>query len=123
MRSLGPFLRSFVYAGRGVVEMFRTQRNPRVQAALMLVAVVLGIVLKIDRIEWAIFALASALVLALEGANTAIEAVTDLASPEQHPLARRAKDCAAGAVLLAAIGAAIVGLFIFGPKLLRLFAP
>jgi len=74
----------------------------------------------ITRIEWCAVVAAIGLVVTAEGVNTAIEAVVDLASPEQHPLAGRAKDVAAGAVLLAAVTAAVIGLLVFGPRLLAL---
>lgn len=86
------------------------------------VAVVLvttaGIWLEISRTEWCICLLLFGLILALEMVNTAIEAVTDLASEEYHPLAKKAKDTAAGAVLIAAVAAAAIGMIIFLPKLL-----
>jgi diacylglycerol kinase len=75
-------------------------------AAIVLVA---GAILRLSALGWAIVVLAIALVLAAELANTAIEAVVDLASPDEHPLARRAKDVAAAGVLVASAGAAAAG--------------
>lgn len=69
-------------------------------------------------VEWALVIGAIALVWTAEALNTAVESVADLASPERHPLAGRAKDAAAGAVLVASIGAALIGMCIFGPKIL-----
>ena len=74
-----------------------------------------GVLLGISRLEWALVALAVAGVWTAELVNTAIEALTDLASPAYHPLAGKAKDVAAGAVLLAALGALAVGALVFGP--------
>ncbi len=71
---------------------------------------------QLSRTEWCIIVLAVVAVWTAEALNTAFEFLTDVASPEFHPLAGKAKDVAAGAVLLAAIGAVIIGLFIFGPK-------
>ena len=104
----------------GVREVFRTERNLRIHAAAGTAAVALGAWLGLERWEWVAVALCLALVPALECANTALEAAVDLASPARHPLAKRAKDCAAGAVLLAALGAVAVGVLVFGPKLATL---
>jgi diacylglycerol kinase len=113
-------LRSFVFAGAGIVFLFR-QRNAQVHAAAMVLVVALGLWLGLSRIEWAIVVLTIAAVLAGEGFNTAIEAVVDLASPQFHPLAKRAKDVAAGAVLLSAIAAVVIAILIFGPHIWQLF--
>jgi diacylglycerol kinase len=114
------FLRSFVYAGAGLWEALRTQRNMRVHAAAALLAVLLGVVLRISPVEFAVVFLAIGGVLVAEMINTVAEAVVDLATREYHPLARVAKDVAAGAVLLSAIIAVIVALFIYLPPLLHL---
>ena len=76
--------------------------------------------MKITCAEWLAVIAAIGLVWTAEGLNTAIEALVDLVSPEQHPLAGRAKDVAAGAVLLAALAATAIGLLVFGPRLLAL---
>jgi diacylglycerol kinase len=91
----------------------RTQRNARIHLSLALVVIVLGLWLGLSRIEWAIIGL----VLAAESFNTVAEAAVDLATAEYHPLAKIAKDVAAGAVLLMAITAVVVGLLILGPPL------
>jgi carbonic anhydrase/acetyltransferase-like protein (isoleucine patch superfamily) len=104
----------------GVRDAFCTQRNFRIHAAAGAVVVAVGAWLGLERWEWVAVAFAMALVPVMECANTAIEAVVDLASPARHPLAKRAKDCAAGAVLLAAAGAVAVGVLVFGPKLVAL---
>jgi diacylglycerol kinase (ATP) len=72
--------------------------------------------------EWCWMTLAIIGVWLAEALNTAIEFLTDLVSPEFHPLAGKAKDVAAGAVLIAAIGAVVIGMFVFGPHLLRMFS-
>ena len=95
----------------------RTQRNARIHLSLALVAIVLGLWLGLSRIEWAIIVLTIGLVLAAESFNTVAEAAVDLATAEYHPLAKIAKDVAAGAVLLMAITAVVVGLLILGPPL------
>lgn len=114
------FLASFRFASEGLRHLFVTQRNARVQAGLGALALVLAAALRISRIEWAILALTIGAVLALEGVNSAIEAVVDLVTDEYHPLAKAAKDAAAGAVWLMALTAAAVGAILFLPRLLDL---
>jgi diacylglycerol kinase (ATP) len=113
-------LRRFGWAGHGVIALFRTQENARIHLGAVVLTVVAGFVFGISRGEWIAVILAIGLVLTAEAFNTAIESVVDLASPGQHPLAGRAKDVAAGAVLLAAVTAAVVGALVFGPRLLAL---
>ena len=114
-----PLLRSFRFALAGVVYLLRTQRNARIEVAIGIVAVGAGALLRLAAIEWAVLVLTICLVLILEGLNTALELAVDLASPEAHPKAKAAKDLAAGMVLIAAAGSLIVGLLLFGPKLVR----
>ncbi|MDB5295467.1 MAG: diacylglycerol kinase [Phycisphaerales bacterium] len=116
--------RSFRFAGAGVAYLFRTQRNARIHAVVGSAAVAVAAWLRVSRAEWAVLALTISAVIILEGLNTAIEAAVDLASPRYHPLAKVAKDVAAGMVLVAAVAAAAVGLLILGPPLwARVFAP
>jgi diacylglycerol kinase len=98
----------------------RTERNPRIQLTCAAVVVGLGAWLRIPRIEWAIVLLCIGLVLTAETLNTAIERAVDHTSLERHPLAKQAKDLAAGAVLIAAGTAGVVGAVIFVPRLLAL---
>lgn len=93
------------------------QRNMRIDVCAAVFAVALGFALQIDASSWLAIVLCIALVLALETANTAIESVVDLASPEYHILAKRAKDCAAGAALIAACASVVVGCVVFVPKI------
>lgn len=79
-----------------------------------------GVILKISAIEWCICMVLFGLVMALEHVNTAVEAVVDMVTEEYHPLAKVAKDTAAGAVLIAAIMAAIAGCIIFLPKIAQI---
>ena len=108
---------SFGHAGRGVWAALRSEVHLRFHAAATAVVIGLGFYFEIARLEWALVALAVAGVWTAELLNTAIEALTDLASPAWHPLAGKAKDVAAGAVLLAAVGALVVGALVFGPRL------
>jgi diacylglycerol kinase len=113
------FLESFRHALDGVGATARG-RNFRVQLAAGAAAVALGAFFRISRGEWIAVALCIGLVLGGECANTALEAVVDLASPGRHPLAKRAKDAAAGAVLLFSLAAAVVGAIVFLPRLFAL---
>jgi diacylglycerol kinase len=116
-------VRSFGYAIRGLGALVRAQPNFRAHAAIALVAIGLAAALRVSALELAILALTIALVLALEAFNTALEAVCDLVSPSYHPLVKLAKDTSAAGVLVAAVAAVVVGLAIFGPRLLALATP
>ena len=100
--------------------MLRTQANARIHLAATVVVLAGGFLGRLSCGEWCAVVAAVGLVWTAEGLNTAIEAVVDLVSPEYHVLAGRAKDLAAGAVLCAAIAAAIIGALIFGPRLAAL---
>ena len=106
---------SFGHVGRGVWSALRSEVHLRLHAVATVVVIGLGFYSGLARLEWALVALAVAGVWAAELMNTAIEALTDLASPAYHPLAGKAKDVAAGAVLLAALGALVVGALVFVP--------
>ena len=106
---------SFGHAVRGVGTALLSEVHLRFHALATVVVIGLGFYCGIGRLEWAVMALAVAAVWSAELMNTAIESLTDLASPAYHPLAGKAKDVAAGAVLLAALGALVVGALIFVP--------
>ena len=115
-------VRSFYFAFVGLGYLFKTQRNARIELTLGVIACGLGAWLRISRTEWAVIAFTIALVLILEGLNTAVEAAVDLSSPNFHPLAKAAKDLAAAMVLIASIASLAVGLLILGPPLwMKLF--
>jgi diacylglycerol kinase len=107
---------SFGHAFRGVWAALNSEVHLRFHALATVVVIGLGFYYAISRLEWALVSISVACVWSAELMNTAIEALTDLASPEYHPLAGKAKDVAAGAVLLAALGALVVGLLVFGPR-------
>ena len=109
--------RSFYFAFAGLFYLFRTQRNARIELVIGLIVCALAWWLKVSRVEWAMLVEMIAMVLILEGLNTALEAAVDLASPEFHALAKVAKDVTAGTVLIAAIASIAVGLLILGPPL------
>ncbi len=113
-RNLGE---SFRFAATGIVQAFQSERNIRIHLAAAVLAAVFSCVLGLSRLEKAAVALAAALVIAAEMINTALEHLVDMATQDYHPLAAKAKNMAAGAVLVAAVGAAIVGIVIFGPRL------
>jgi diacylglycerol kinase len=108
---------SFRYAFQGLKDLFRSQANARIHLVVALLVVMAGIVFQISRLEWMVLVFCIALVLSLEAVNTAIEYLTDLVSPAIHPLAGKAKDVAAAAVLWAAIGAVVIGGLVFLPKI------
>ncbi len=111
--------RSFGYAFAGIGYCLRTQRNFRIHTLAALAVALGGGVLGLASVEWAVLALTVTMVIAAEMVNTVVEAAVDLASPGYHPLAKVAKDVAAGAVLITAIGAVVIGACIFVPHLLR----
>lgn len=108
---------SFSYAIAGLLHVLRYSKNMRIQFFAMLVVVIAGLWLRIGNIEWAILVLVVALNMFAEAVNAAIEATVNLASPELHPMARVAKDVAAGSVLLLTITAVIIGFLLLGPPL------
>lgn len=111
-------LNSFRYAWAGVVYAFQTQRNFRIHTAVGLSAIALSGLLKLPPVEVAVILLTIGVVMGLELLNTALEAVVDLTVGKQyHDLARIAKDCAAGAVLLSAIAAVGVAMALIVPPL------
>jgi diacylglycerol kinase len=114
-------IKSFSYAFKGIATLFSSQPNARIHAVALGIAVSFGFYFKIEKTEWLAITLIAALVLSAEAMNTAVEFVVDLVSPDYHPLAGKAKDVAAAAVLLAAFGAVIVGLIIFLPRICALF--
>lgn len=107
------FVESFRYALEGMREALRGERNIKVMLAMGVLAVVVGLLLRLDALSWIAVVLMIGMVLCAELLNTAIETVVDLVAPELHPLAKRAKDLAAGAVLALSICVAIAGLVIY----------
>ena len=112
-------VKSFGYAASGVVQA-GSERNFKVDVVAAVVVFAACALLQVPAWGWAVVAVCVGVQLAMETVNTAIEAIVDLASPEIHPLAKRAKDCAAGAALITACASVIVGLIVFVPALLAL---
>jgi len=115
--SIAKQVKSFSHAGRGVWVFFKTTHNAWLHLIIFFFVVAAGMYFDITNIEWMFIVLASSMVFAAEAFNTAIEIDMDLTSPEYHPFARDTKDVAAGAVLMSAIAAAIIGVSIFWPHL------
>lgn len=113
--SLVKRAKSFAHAGRGLWVFINTTHNAWVHVTVLIVVILLGITFGITKVEWVMLVLGAGFVLAAEAFNTAIEIDMNLTSPDYHPYARDTKDVAAGAVLIAAITAAIVGLVVFVP--------
>ena len=113
---------SFGYAFEGIIATFKEGHNIGIQTAGGILAIVLGLIFQISEAEWLAIFICCGLVLGGECFNTAIEHSVDLAMPDKHPDATAAKDQAAGAVLLFALGSLAVGIMIFLPKILALFA-
>lgn len=113
---------SFGHAFAGIGHGLRTQANLRIHLVAAIAVSIAGLLLQISTIEWAILVVTIMIVMSAELFNTAIEAVADRVGSEPHPLSKIAKDTAAGAVLIGAIGSVIVGLLIFGPRLLALIS-
>ena len=113
----GSFIAGFGHAIDGLRWAVKTQRNMRFHLAAGVVVVVLGLALRVSRGDMVALLLTCVVVVTAEMFNTMAEAVVDLASPDYHALAKVAKDVAAGAVLVTAIGAAVIGLVIFIPYL------
>ncbi len=118
----GKFISGFAYAFEGLGYALRTQRNMRVHVTIAILALIMGVVLHISALEFALIFVAITGVVIAEMFNTVVELSIDLSTPQYHPLAKRAKDVAAGAVLLSAFLAIIIGLFIFGPHLWTLIS-
>ena len=120
MEKKDPLYQSFGYAFQGIFTCVRKERNMKIHCVAAVLVVIAGVILKISAIEWCICLALFGLVMALEHVNSAVEAVVDMVTEEYHPLAKVAKDTAAGAVLIAAIMAAIAGCIIFLPKIAQI---
>jgi diacylglycerol kinase (ATP) len=110
-------IRSFRYAIAGILRMIRCQHNAWVHFAMTIAVVGAGFFFQLSRFEWCWIVLAMSIVWTAEALNTSFEFLADAASPEFHPIVRDAKDVAAGAVLITAIAATVIGAIIFWPHL------
>jgi diacylglycerol kinase (ATP) len=113
-------IRSVTFAVRGIRTMVASQQNAWIHALATVVVTAAGFFVRLSWPEWCWIVLAIVSVWTAEALNTAFEFLTDVASPNFHPLAEKAKDVAAGAVLLSAVGALIIGTLVFWPKVVGL---
>lgn len=117
MAAISRRVRSFHYAFSGWAYVLRTQPNAWIHAVASICVIILGLWLRVSRLEWVALILTLMIVWMAESTNTALEALVDLIAPEPHPLAKITKDVAAATVLIGAIGAILVGLLVLGPPL------
>src|SRR5262245_35647545 len=118
--AFGGQLRSVKCAVRGIAIMLTTQHNAWLHAVATVAVMAMGVAVRLSVSEWCWIVWAISSVWTAEALNTAFEFLTDIASPNFHPIAEKAKDVAAGAVLLAACGAAVIGVLVLGPRVLGL---
>lgn len=121
MPDIAKALRSFHFAFKGILALFRTENNAKIHLIAGGIAVMLAFLLDFDRIEWCILILQIALVLAAEAFNSALEKLADLVSAEHHPMIGTLKDIAAGGVLITALASLITGMLLYLPKIIHLF--
>ena len=117
---LAARLDSFRYAGNGIAVMMRSQHNAWLHAIATVVVCLVAFYLDVTRDEWCCIVLTMVTVWSAEALNTALEFLANAVAPTPHPLIKKAKDVAAGAVLLAVAGAMIIGVLILGPRLVAL---
>jgi len=120
--SIKKRLKSFVFAFNGIKILFRDEHNAWIHLIASISAITLGFFCHISSIEWIAVFFAIGLVLSMEAVNSAIENLCDFASSDKHETIKKVKDLAAGAVLISAIIALIIGLIIFTPKLLKILS-
>jgi diacylglycerol kinase (ATP) len=120
--TLSGRLQSFRYAARGVRLMLRSQHNAWLHAVASCCVLIVGGLCYLSASEWCWIVLAIMAVWTAEALNTALELLADVASPEFHPLVEKAKDVAAGGVLIAAFGSVVIGLLVIGPHLLHILS-
>lgn len=115
-----PAVKSFPYAFNGLKTALKEEPNFKVHLLLAVVAIALGLFLKLSPIEWLILSTTIAFVVIMELVNTSLESIVNLVSPEIKDAAKKAKDVGAAAVLISAVFSIIVGLLLFLPKILKL---
>ena len=120
-KSTPSIFKSFYYAFEGIRVNILNERNLCIHFMVMLLVIVLGLILNINKTEWLICILLFGFVITLELMNTAIETAIDICMPEINPKAKLAKDTSAGAVLVVAIVSVVIGIMIFAPKLLEIW--
>ena len=111
-------INSFKYAFTGMCSAYKSERNMKIHIAVAILVILFGVFLQISTYEWLACTVCFAMVIGSEMFNTAIETVVDIAKPKKDERAKKAKDVAAGGVLVFAIGSAIIGSIIFIPKII-----
>jgi len=117
MSYLKKRIKSFAYALKGAGFLIRSQPHARIHLLATVIVVTLGTYCNLDRLEWCLLIIAIMNVWIAEGMNTALETLADAVCPHRNPLIGRAKDLAAAAVLIAAIGAVLIGILVFGNRI------
>ena len=120
-KGLKKFINSFSYPIKGLRYAYKNEQNLAFDVGMALIVVIFGFLFKVNKYEWAILVLTIGLVISCELINTAIEAVVDLVTTKEHPLAKIAKDTGSSASLILCAAALICGIIIFVPKILSLF--
>ena len=115
-----PTAKSFIYAIQGIKTAFKNEPNLRIHSVFAISALILGVLLKLNYLEWMLLAFTIFYVITLELLNTVMESFVNLVSPEINPYAKIAKDVSAACVLMAAILSVIVGVVLFLPKIVAL---
>ena len=118
MISFKKLINSFKYALSGIKSAFKTEQNMKIHLLIMEIVILMALILNISFNEWLIVLICFMVVISSELFNTALEKCVDLASPNKNEIAKLAKDVSAGAVLITAIFAAIIGIIIFLPKII-----
>jgi diacylglycerol kinase len=113
-------LRSLIYACNGIKICFTSETNFKIHVGCTVIVAIMGAICNVTTIQWSILFFCIALVIAMEMINTALEKLCDVVQPDFHPVIKKVKDIAAGAVLLSAVCSAIIGLIIFLPYILKL---
>ncbi|MDI2588158.1 diacylglycerol kinase family protein [Psychrobacillus sp. NEAU-3TGS] len=114
--NIRKFFKSFVFAFQGIILVVKSEQNFRFHVLAAVIVLLASFIMGLSKWEWIIIVMLICGMFMIELVNASIERVVDLASPELHPLAKQAKDLAAGACLVYAICTIIVGLIIFIPK-------
>jgi diacylglycerol kinase (ATP) len=114
-------INSFKHAFRGIFNLYKTQKNARIHALATIIVLAAGFYFGFTKTEWCLIVLTISAVWIAEAFNTALEYLADACSPELHPLVGKAKDMAAGAVLISALASIIIGILIICPYILRTF--
>jgi diacylglycerol kinase len=114
------FQQSLASAIDGIAYGLRYEKNMKAHITAAILAIIAGVVLKISRLDWGLLMITIFMVIIAETINTAIEKTIDMVTANYHPLAKIAKNVAAGAVLLSALNALIMAIIIFGPYIIKL---